>query len=140
MSSNVRISRLAFVLGITVAFVFSSASASATTNDPCKVLSAEKFSQIMGYAATIDKTASTPMTCFYQGPNHTGGQFMILTESASGPQADAMLNRRGATPPPGSGLIGGSYRQESIIFSVSIRSSDQAKLQALVGEIKRNLK
>ena len=84
MSSNVRISRLAFVLGVTVAFVFSSASASATTNDPCKVLSAEKFSQIMGYAATIDKTASTPMTCFYQGPKHTGGQFMILTNRRQG--------------------------------------------------------
>ena len=110
MNSNLCISRLSFALGVTVACLFSSASALATTNDPCKVLSAEKFSQIMGYAATIDKAASTPMTCFYQGPNHTGGQFMILTESASGPQADAMLNRRGATPPPGSGLIGGSYR------------------------------
>jgi hypothetical protein len=140
MSSSMRLARLVFVLGATVAFVFSAASASATTNDPCKVLTAEKFSQIMGYAATIDKTSSTEMTCFYQGPNHTGGQFMILTESASGPQADAMLKRRGATPPPGSGLIGGSYRQESIIFSVSIRSADQAMLQALVAEIKRNLK
>src|SRR5437763_11227091 len=33
-----------------------------------------------------------------QGPPHSGGQFMILTETASGPQADAMLNRRGSTP------------------------------------------
>ena len=112
----------------------------ATGNDPCKVLTAEKFSQIMGYTATIDKTASTQMSCFYQGPAHSGGQFMILTETASGPQADAMLKRRGATPPAGSGLIGGSYRQESIIFSVSIRSTDQAKLDALVAEIKHNLK
>jgi hypothetical protein len=65
---------------------------------------------------------------------------MILTETASGPQADAMLNRRGSTPPPGNGLIGGSYRQGGIIFSVSIRSADQAKLEALVTEIKHNLK
>ena len=65
---------------------------------------------------------------------------MILTETASGPQADAMLKRRGSAPPAGSGLIGGSYRQGSIIFSVSIKSTDQSKLEALVAEIKRNLK
>jgi Flp pilus assembly secretin CpaC len=121
-------------------FVVPTASASPAGNDPCKVLTAEKFSQIMGFTATINKTASTGTTCFYQGPENTGGQFMILTETASGAQADAMLNRRGSTPPEGSGLIGGAYRQENIIFSVSIKSADQAKLQALVVEIKKNLK
>jgi hypothetical protein len=138
-----RLFKLAIVLSATIissAFVVRSASASPTVNDPCKVLTAEKFSQIMGYTATIDKTASTQMSCFYQGPEHSGGQFTILTETASGPGADAMLKRRGSTPPPGSGLIGGTYRQEGIIFSVSIRSTDQAKLEALVAEIKRNLK
>jgi len=134
-----------FILGLSASlllmtFMLPSVFASPTGNDPCKVLTAEKFSQIMGYAATINKTASNQMSCFYQGPEHSGGQFMILTESASGTQADAMLNRRGSTPPPGSGLIGGSYRLESIIFSVSIRSTDQSKLDALVAEIKRNLK
>ena len=136
--------RLSKFVVVVAAFVSSSfvpgVSASPTGNDPCKVLTAEKYSQIMGYAATIDKTASTQMTCFYQGPEHSGGQFMILTETASGPQADAMLNRRGSAPPPASGLIGGSYRQGSIIFSVSIRSTDQAKLEALATEIKHNLK
>jgi hypothetical protein len=136
--------RLSKFVVVVAAFVSSSfvagASASPTGNDPCKVLTAEKYSQIMGYTATIDKTASTQMTCFYQGPEHSGGQFMILTETASGPQADAMLNRRGSEPPPASGLIGGSYRQGSIIFSVSIRSTDKAKLEALVTEIKHNLK
>ena|ERR1700676_4584649 len=136
--------RLSKFVVVVAAFVSSSfvpgVSASPTGNDPCKVLTAEKYSQIMGYAATIDKTASTQMTCFYQGPEHSGGQFMILTETASGPQADAMLNRRGSAPPPASGLIGGSYRQGSIIFSVSIRSTDKAKLEALVTEIKHNLK
>jgi len=112
----------------------------ATGNDPCKVLTAEKFSQIMGYTATVNKTGSNQTSCFYQGPPNSGGQFMILTETASGPQADAMLTRRGSSPPPQSGLIGGTYRQGSTIFSVSIRSTDQAKLQALVAEIKRNLK
>jgi hypothetical protein len=136
-----RLSKLAFVLVAVVAsvLVLFPALASATGNDPCKVLTAGKFSQIMGYAATIDKIASTQMTCFYQGPAHSGGQFMILTETASGPQADAMLKRRGSAPPAGSGLIGGSYRQGSVIFSVSIRSEDQSKLEALVAEIKHNL-
>jgi len=117
-----------------------SVPAFATGNDPCKVLTAEKFSQIMGYTATIDKTGSNQTSCFYKGPPKSGGQFMILTESASGPQADAMLARRGSAPPAASGLIGGTYRQGSTIFSVSIRSTDQAKLQALVAEIKHNLK
>jgi hypothetical protein len=125
-----------------LASVFGAAAvfASPAGNDPCKVLTAEKFSQIMGYAATINKTASTQTACFYQGPEHSGGQFMIITETASGPQVDAMLNRRGSAPPPGSGLIGGTYRQEAIVFSVSIKSTDQAKLEALVTEIKHNLK
>ena len=116
------------------------ASPAFVSNDPCKVLTAEKFSQIMGYTATIDKRGSTETNCFYQGPPHLGGQFTIITESASGPQADAMLNRRGSTPPAGSGLIGGTFRQGSILFSVSVRSTDKAKLDALVAEIKRNLK
>jgi hypothetical protein len=138
-----RLSNFASVLCtavVSTAFVILAPSASAAGNDPCKVLTAEKFSQIMGYTATIIKNASTAMTCFYQGPHDTGGQFMILTESASGPQADAMLNRKGSSPPSDSGLIGGAYKQGSIIFSLSIKSADQAKLQALVAEVKRNLK
>jgi len=135
-----RLSKLVFVLALAVVVVIPAASASPTGNDPCKVLTAAKFSEIMGFAATIDKTASTQASCFYQGPPHSGGQFMILTEVASGPQADAMLKRRGSARPSGSGLIGGTYRQGSIIFSVSVRSTDQGKLEALVTEIKRNLK
>jgi len=138
-----RLSKFASVLFTAVmsaAFVILTPSASAAGDDPCKVLTAEKFSQIMGYTATITKNASTGMSCFYQGPHDSGGQFMILTESASGPQADAMLNRKGSSPPSDSGLIGGAYKQGSVIFSVSIKSADQAKLQALVAEVKRNLK
>jgi len=127
-------SKFALVL---VAAALTSVSASGKSNEPCKVLTAEKFSQIMGYEAS---TSSNETSCFYQGAEHAGGQFMILTETASGPGADAMLNHRGSSPPPESGLIGGTYRQGSIIFSVSIRSTDPAKLQALVEEVKRNLK
>ena len=135
-----RFSKLAFIVSTAVIALAFAAPAFAAGNDPCKVLTAEKFSQIMGYTATIDKTGSNQTSCFYQGPPKSGGQFMILTETASGPQADAMVNRRGSSPPPASGLIGGTYRQGSTIFSVSIRSTDQAKLQALVAEIKRNLR
>jgi hypothetical protein len=58
-----------------LASVFGAAAvfASPAGNDPCKVLTAEKFSQIMGYAATINKTASTQTACFYQGPEHSAG-------------------------------------------------------------------
>src|SRR4030088_684451 len=113
-----RVSKIAFIL--CAAVILLAASASATGNDPCKVLTAEQFSRIMGYAANIDKTASNQMSCFYQAPDHSGGQFMILPETASGPGADAMLKRRGSVPPAGSGLIGGAYRQESIIIPVSL--------------------
>ena len=44
-----------------------SVPAFAAGNDPCKVLTAEKFSQIMGYTATIDKTGSNQTSCFYKG-------------------------------------------------------------------------
>ena len=135
-----RLSRLSVIVAIAAIALAFSVPAFAAGNDPCKVLTAEKFSQIMGYTATIDKTGSNQTSCFYQGPPKSGGQFMILTETASGPQADAMLARRGSSPPAASGLIGGTYRQGSTIFSVSIRSTDQAKLQALVAEIKHNLK
>src|SRR5580704_18482883 len=135
-----RLSKLVFAIGVAVLACSVAARPASAAHDPCKVLTAEKFGKVMGYEATIIKAASTEMTCFYAGPANSGGQFMILTETASGPQFDAMLNRRGSSPPPGSGLIGGSNRQGSIIFSVSIRSTDQAKLQALVAGVKHNLK
>jgi|SRR5580704_10630205 hypothetical protein len=134
-----RLSKLVLVMGAAIISSGFMASPASAAHDPCKVLTAEKFSKIMGYAAAINKTASTEMTCFYSGPENAGGQFMILTEVASGPQADAMLNRRGSTPPAGSGLVGGTYKEGTIIFSVSVKSTDQTKLQALVAEIRHNL-
>ena len=113
--------------------------AAAPPHDPCKVLTAAQFGKIMGYAATIDTMATTKMTCSYTGPDKTGGRFMILTEMA-GPNADAMLNRRGSKPPAGSGLVGGTYKEGTVLFSVSIRSTDETKLEALVAEVRRGLK
>jgi hypothetical protein len=136
----VRIAKGVFVLGAAVvgsAFMVASAAAA---HDPCKVLTAAAFSKVMGYQATIDKTASTESVCYYSGPEDGGGQFRILTEAASGPQADAMVNRKGSAPPAGSGMVGGTYKEGAIIFSVAINSTDQSKVAALVAEIKRNLK
>src|SRR3979490_1848267 len=107
-----RVSKIAFIL--CAAVILLAASASATGNDPCKVLTAEQFSRIMGYAATIDKTASNQMSCFYQGPAHSGGQFMILTETASGPGADAMLKRRGSGAASRRGRVGGSLLSDGV--------------------------
>lgn len=129
------------VLALSVALALSAlvARPASATHDPCTVLTAAAFGKIMGYTAVLDKTGSTATSCVYSGPAHSGGQFMILTETASGPQADAMLHRKGSTPPPGSGLVGGMYKEGSVIFSVSIRSTDPAKLAALVAEIRRKL-
>jgi hypothetical protein len=51
-----------------------------------------------------------------------------------------MLKGPGSAPPPDSGLVGGTYKEGTVVFSVSIKSADQAKLQGLVAEIRRNLK
>jgi hypothetical protein len=134
------LSKLIFGMGAAVISSVLLVTPALAAHDPCKVLTADAFSKVMGYAATINTTASTRMSCFYSGPEMSGGQFTILTESAAGPQADAMLNRRGSTPPPGSGLVGGTYKEGTIIFSVSIKTADQAKMQALIAEIRRNLK
>ena len=134
-----RLSKLVFAI---VAAVISSGlvvTPASAAHDPCKVLTAETFSKAMGYTATINKTASTQMSCFYTGPGDSGGQFMILTEAAAGPQVDAMLKDRGSAPPPGSGLVGGTYKEGTVVFSISIVSADQAKLAALVTEVRHNL-
>jgi hypothetical protein len=36
--------------------------------------------------------------------------------------------------------VGGTYKEGPNIFSVAIRSTDQGKVDALVAEIRRNLK
>lgn len=135
-----RIAKLICVCGAAVVWCGVLVASAAAAHDPCKVLTAAAFSKVMGYTATIDKTASTEMVCYYAGPEEGGGQFRILTEAASGPQADAMVNRKGSAPPAGSGMVGGTYKEGTIIFSVAVRSTDQSKVDALVAEIKRNLK
>jgi hypothetical protein len=136
----VRIEKFVRVCGAALVLCGVMAASASAAHDPCKVLTAAAFGKVMGYAATIDKTASTGMVCYYAGPEEGGGQFRILTEAASGPQADAMVNRRGSAPPAGSGMVGGTYKEGTIIFSVAVKSTDHSRVDALVAEIKRNLK
>lgn len=135
-----RIEKFVRVCGMAVILCGVMVASAAAAHDPCKVLTAAAFGKVMGYAATIDKTASTESVCYYAGPASGGGQFRILTEAASGPQADAMVNRQGSAPPEGSGMVGGTYKEGTIIFSLAIKSTDHSKVDALVAEIKRNLK
>ena len=123
---------------ILLSSVFLTTSALAA-HDPCKILTAEKVTEIMDLAVTIDRTGSNETNCYYSGPGKFGAQFHIISETAS-PQMDAMLDRRGSSPPPGSGMIGGSYREGTTFFSLSMRSNDQAKLAALVASIRTSLK
>jgi len=69
-----RLSELAFRLSVGVIsslFLIAAAAASGAGNDPCKVLTAETFSQIMGYKATLDKTGSTDVL-FLSRPGRFG--------------------------------------------------------------------
>jgi hypothetical protein len=136
----VRIARFVCVCGAAVSLCGATVASASAAHDPCKVLTAAAFGKVMGYAATIDKTASTEMVCYYAGAASGGGQFRILTEAASGPQADAMVNRRGSAPPAGSGMVGGTYKEGTIIFSVAVKSTDHSRVDELVAEIRRNLK
>ncbi len=132
-----RHSRLTSVLATALLASLLGVATASAAHDPCKVLTAEQFGKIMGYAAAIDRTGSNAMHCFYTGPQHAGGQFTILSEEAR-PNADAP--RRGSAPPARSGLLGGAYQQGTVLFSLSIRTTDQAKVDALAAEVKRNLK
>ncbi len=96
----------------------------------------------MGYAATVDRNASTQTVCYYAGPGDSFGRFQILTEQSTPERAASLVNRRGpgSSPPAGSGQVGGTYSQGNIVFFLSLGSASQSKLQAVVSEIKRSLR
>ena len=132
-----RLSKLAFVVGAAVALVVAAASASATANDPCKVLTAGKFSEIMGYKAKIN--VSTESTCMYKGAGDAGGMLMIITEKAT-PQTIAMADGQGSTPQGKDGKLGATFSKGTVVFTVGITGTDPSKVNALAAEVKRNLK
>jgi len=137
-----KLSKLALTFGVTALASSLMASSALAAHDPCKVLPAKKFGQIMGFTATIDRNATTPVVCYYTGPGNAFGRFQILTEQSTPQRAAMLVNRRGpgSSPPAGSGQIGGTYSQGNIVFFLTIGSTSQSKLQAVVAEIKRNLR
>ena len=114
-----------------------SASTAYAGNDACKVLTAEKFSEIMGYNAKV--STSTEATCFYKGAGDAGGMLMITNEKAT-PQTLAMAERQGSTPQGDNGKLGATFSKGTVLFSVGITGTDPTKVRALAEEVKRNLK
>lgn len=72
-------------------------------NDPCKILTAEKFSEIMGYKAKI--VSSSEAVCSYKGAGDAGGMLMIVSEEAT-PQMLAMANGPESIPHGNPGSLG----------------------------------
>ena len=129
--------RLATLSSATVlVFVLSAADALAG-NEACKVLTAEKFSEIMGYPAKI--TGSSEAMCLYKGAGDAGGMLMIVTEEAT-PQILAIANGQGSIPHGNPGKLGASFSKGTVVFEVGIKGTDPSKVNALAAEVKRNLK
>lgn len=128
------------VLLTTSAFSFAIAATPAfASHSACTVLTADKVSKIMQFPVKIDTTGSNEGNCYFNGPGRFSLQFHIISENASS-QGFAMLStRRGSSPPVASGLVGGSYLEGKVMFAVAMRSTDQAKLQALVASIRPRL-
>jgi len=117
----------------------------AAAPEPCKVLPAETWSSIMGYAAT-----ATPgeMTCTYQS-KAGGGQFRILANSGSAGDAAALVNRmrnhqshqpKGGHDP----RLNVIDSQGNVVFSIAIfqdaaTGSTSSQLQKLVASVKQQL-
>ncbi len=125
-------------LSRTVALVFAlSATDAFAGNEACKLLTAEKFGEIMGYTARI--SGSSQAMCLYKGAGDAGGMLMIVTEEAT-PQMTAMANGQGSIPHGNPGKLGASFSKGTVVFSVGISGTDPAKIYALAAEVKRNLK
>ena len=129
--------KLAAISSATVLVFVLSTSEAFAGNDACKVLPAEKFSEIMGYNAKV--SVSTESTCLYKGAGDAGGMLMIINEKAT-PQALAMAERQGSSPRGDNGKLGATFSKGTILFSVGITGTDPSKVRALAEEVKRNLK
>ena len=120
----------------TLLSVLSATSAFAGT-DACKLLTVDKFSEIMGYTARI--TGSSEAMCLYKGAGDAGGMLMIVSEEAT-PQMLAMANGQGSIPHGNPGKLGASFSKGTVVFSVGISGTDPSKIYSLAAEVKRNLK
>jgi len=108
-------------------------------NDACTLLSAEKFSEIVGYKVSVNKQASTDTVCMYKGVGNAGGILIILDEAAT-PRKLEMVNQLGSVPQGKPGNLGATFSKGTIVFSVGIKGTDPSQVIALAAEVKRNLK
>ena len=129
--------KLATLSSATTLVLVLSATDAVAGNEACKLLTAEKFSEIMGYTAKI--TGSSEAMCLYKGTGDSGGMLMIVTEEAT-PQILAMANGQGSIPHGNPGKLGASFSKGTVVFSVGISGTDPSKVYALAAEVKRNLK
>ena len=129
--------KLATLSSATALVLVLSATDAFAGNEACKLLTAEKFSEIMGYTATI--SGSSEAMCLYKGAGDAGGMLMIVTEQAT-PQILAMANGQGSVPHGNPGKLGASFSKGTVVFSVGISGTDPSKVYAHAAEVKRNLK
>lgn len=137
------IGRIARLLPLGAALLASS-SAHAASPEPCKMLPAEAWGSIMGYAAT-----ATPgdMNCTYEGANKAGGgQFRIVANTASATEAKAAVKRMRDHQPKGGHNAGLSVidSQGPIVFSIAVfqrapTDSTASQLTRLVAAAKQHL-
>jgi hypothetical protein len=134
-------SRITLPLALAVSLLTVLPAAGASP-EPCKVLPAEAWGSIMGYAAT-----ATPgdQNCTYQGKSG-GGQFRILVVAASRAEAQAGAKRMRDQQPkesPNAGL-GVVDSQGAVVFSISlfqdeVTDSTPAQLKKLVTVVRQHL-
>lgn len=129
--------KLAVISSASVLVFVLSASEASAENDACKVLTVEKFSEIMGYKAKVN--VSTKAMCIYGGTGDAGGILMIISEDAT-PQQIARVDSDGATLRGEPGKLGATFRKGKVVFSVGINGTDPSRVKALASEVIRNLR
>jgi hypothetical protein len=117
-------------------------TASGASPEPCKVLPAEAWGSIMGYAATATPGAKY---CTYDGKSG-GGQFRILAVAASRAEAEAGAKRIRDQQPKNSrnAKLGVVDSQGTVVFSIAlfqsgVTDSTSLQLQKLVTVVKQHL-
>ncbi len=139
--------RLGLLMALGAPFLVSPV-ASAASPAPCQAIPAEAWSSVMGYKAT-----ATPgeMTCTYAGPGKkSGGQFRIMSVTASNAEAEAIVKRmrdhqahqRKGGHNPNLNVIDS---QGTVVFSIALfqhepTASTAEQLQKLVAAAKQHLK
>ena len=131
------------MLPLALGFLFLSVStAYAAALVPCRILPAEAWSGIMGYAVTA---IPGDMNCGYSG-KEGGGQFRILANAASSSEAEASakhMQDRQQNGKHNPGLSAVDF-QGTVVFSIALfqkepTADSASQLKKLVAAAKQNL-